>query len=232
MSKTTHARACLRKAEPHARAARFGGREGGHHVNGLASWKGVIKPGQVSAALVSSLDYLPTFASLAGISLPSDRAYDGMDISRVLLEGSSQGHETLFHPKGFGSGPSGVPAMRLGKYKAHFMTTGAVACRDHDGKPRTGHPKTFSHDPPLVFDLEADPGENTPVDPSTIAAEIAQMKQEYEAFWASVNGTLRSTTSYDNDPAFKPCSNPASGCCRLAGQAPTPPPPAPAPRGE
>ena len=104
-----------------------GGREGGHHVNGLASWKGVIKPGQVSAALVSSLDYLPTFASLAGIELPSDRAYDGMDISRVLLEGSSQGHETLFHPKGFGSGPSGVPAMRLGKYKAHFMTTGAVA---------------------------------------------------------------------------------------------------------
>ena len=187
----------------------------------------MIKPGQVSAALVSSLDYLPTFASLAGISLPSDRAYDGMDISRVLLEGSSQGHETLFHPKGFGSGPSGVPAMRLGKYKAHFMTTGAVACRDHDGKPRTGHPKTFTHDPPLVFDLEADPGENTPVDPSTIAAEIAQMKQEYEAFWASVNGTLRSTTSYDNDPAFKPCSNQESACCRLAGQAPTPPPPVP-----
>ena len=75
-------------------------------------------------------------------------------------------------------------------------------------------------------------GENTPVDPSTIAAEIAQMKKEYEAFWASVNGTLRSTTSYDNDPAFKPCSNPASGCCRLAGQAPTPPPPAPPPRGK
>ena len=43
-----------------------------------------------------------------------------------------------------------------------------------------------------------------------------------------VNGTLRSTTSYDNDPAFKPCSNQASACCRLAGQAPTPPPPVPA----
>ena len=70
--------------------------------------------------------------------------------------------------------PSGVPAMRLGKYKAHFMTTGAVACRAHDGQPRPGPPKTFTHDPPLVFDLEEDPGENTPVDPSTIAASTSR----------------------------------------------------------
>ena len=76
--------------------------EGGHHVVGVASWKGMIKPGQVSHALVSSLDYLPTFASLAGVALPSDREYDGMDITNVLLHGATSAHETLFHPHGFG----------------------------------------------------------------------------------------------------------------------------------
>jgi arylsulfatase A-like enzyme len=79
-------------------------------VVGVASWKGMIKPGQVSHALVSSLDYLPTFASLAGVALPSDREYDGMDITNVLLHGATSAHETLFHPHGFGAGTEG--AMR------------------------------------------------------------------------------------------------------------------------
>ena len=82
--------------------------EGGHHVVGVASWKGMIKPGQVSRALVSSLDFLPTFASLAGVQLPSDRVYDGMDITHVLLHGATTAHETLFHPHGFGTGFEGM----------------------------------------------------------------------------------------------------------------------------
>ena len=63
--------------------------EGGHHVVGVAAWKGMIKPGQVSHALVSSLDFVPTFAALAGVALPSDRVYDGMDITNVLLHGAT-----------------------------------------------------------------------------------------------------------------------------------------------
>ena len=52
---------------------------------GVAHWRGRIAPGQVKGALVSSLDFLPTFVSLAGGALPTDRAYDGMDIAPLLV---------------------------------------------------------------------------------------------------------------------------------------------------
>ena len=71
--------------------------EGGHREVGLARWLGKIEP-RVSNATVSSLDYLPTILSLVGIKPPSDRSYDGIDISDVLLHGSEQGHVTMFHP--------------------------------------------------------------------------------------------------------------------------------------
>ena len=61
------------------------------------------------------MDYLPTFAALAGVKLPADRAYDGIDISNVLLHGATEAHTTLFHPTGRGSPTHSVPAMRMGK---------------------------------------------------------------------------------------------------------------------
>lgn len=104
--------------------------EGGHHVVGVASWKGMIKPGQVSHALVSSLDFLPTFASLAGVSLPSDRVYDGMDITHVLLHGATTAHETLFHPHGFGGTDEGMshPCALLGLSHSDVYFVESTSC--------------------------------------------------------------------------------------------------------
>ena len=195
---------------------------------GVASWAGTIAPAQVSSALVSSLDLLPTFASLAGVELPSDREYDGMDISGLLLGKTKVAHTTLFHPGNQASNASAsnaqrVPAMRMGKYKAHFATKGSKSCRGADGNPRTGTGgPLMTHDPPLVFDLDRDPAESAPLDPATIPAQIAEMQHLYEQFWLSVNGTLRSTTNYNRNPAFKPCSNAESECCRFFGQPPGP----------
>ena len=184
-----------------------------------------------------------------------------MDITDVLLHGAKTAHETLFHPHGFVDGgvENSVPAMRMGKYKAHFITMGSQSCYGKDGKPRTGVAHNIKHDPPLVFDIYTDPGENHPLDPSAISTEISRMKQLYAAFWHSVNTTLRTEggaiggrggdpenknhtlqgrcvdpatcTSYDNDPAYSPCSNRESSCCRFPGQKPQPPPmpPTPAP---
>jgi arylsulfatase A-like enzyme len=71
--------------------------EGGHREVGVARWTGKIKP-RVSNATLSTLDFFPTFLSMAGIESPTDRAFDGIDMSAVLLDGSEQGHVTLFHP--------------------------------------------------------------------------------------------------------------------------------------
>ena len=184
---------------------------------GVAHWKGTIAPGQVSDALVSTTDFLPTIATLAGVALPTDRSFDGVDLSSVILHGNhSAGHRTLFHPSGGGYGPTAVSAMRLGKYKAHFMTHGSTGCRLPDGTARGGSGKTKRfHDPPLIFDLASDPAESTPVDPTTIPSVVAEIQREYQAFWHDVNTTMRSTTSYAGNPADRPCSNEASSCCRL-----------------
>ncbi len=54
--------------------------EGGLRVPGIVRWPGKIRAGQVSDQLASTLDLLPTFASLAGAPLPRDRAIDGLDL--------------------------------------------------------------------------------------------------------------------------------------------------------
>jgi arylsulfatase A-like enzyme len=59
--------------------------EGGQREFGFAHWPSRITPGQVSNATVSTLDWLPTALSLAGVPLPSDRHYDGVDLSPLLF---------------------------------------------------------------------------------------------------------------------------------------------------
>ena len=45
--------------------------------------------------------------------------------------------------------------------QAHFSTSAPLSCRMPDGSHRDGGPgKRMTHDPPLVFDLEADPVTN------------------------------------------------------------------------
>ena len=104
--------------------------EGGHHVVGIANWPGRIKGGAVSNELTSTVDILPTLASLADLKLPADREYDGIDISSILFgyQYSSDNYwagRTLCHPSGDGdlSPEQDVPAMRVGKYKILFGET-------------------------------------------------------------------------------------------------------------
>lgn len=51
--------------------------EAGFRVAGIARWPGKIAAGKVSHEVVSALDLLPTFCSLAGATLPASRKLDG-----------------------------------------------------------------------------------------------------------------------------------------------------------
>jgi len=193
--------------------------EGGHRMVGLARWLGHIKePGRTTTALAMTVDFMPTFVSLAAaagaaVVLPADRAYDGVDLTAVLLNGSNDGHTTLFHPHDHGIGIDAVPAMRYKQYKAHFKTSGSQPCRMANGSHLPSG-KTLYHDPPLIFDVDADPGESTPIDPSTIHDVLEDIAHEYAAFWQSVKVGLLSNTSYSSDSAFKPCGNSSDCACR------------------
>lgn len=58
--------------------------EGGFRVPLLAWWPRTIKEGVSENTPVMNIDFLPTFAALAGVELPSDRTIDGKDLTSVL----------------------------------------------------------------------------------------------------------------------------------------------------
>ncbi len=132
--------------------------EGGVRVPLIARWPGRIPAGVTSQAFATMMDFVPTFAALAGVELPSDRIYDGAGISSVLFDGSA-GREPLL----FFWVQQELRAVRYGRWKLHLVTN----------QPETGTRSTVAHDPPLLFDVLLDPGEQY-----NIAAERPEVIQE------------------------------------------------------
>jgi arylsulfatase A-like enzyme len=58
--------------------------EGGHRVPFIASWPGKIAPGTTCDTPAMTMDLLPTFAALAGATLPADRVMDGTDLAPIF----------------------------------------------------------------------------------------------------------------------------------------------------
>jgi arylsulfatase A len=58
--------------------------DGGFHVVGIMSWPGTIAAGRTESTPVSALDLLPTFAELAGCSVPAERHLDGVSLAGFL----------------------------------------------------------------------------------------------------------------------------------------------------
>jgi arylsulfatase A len=116
--------------------------EGGMRVPGIAWWPGRIKPA-VTTQVATMMDLFPTFAKLAGTTLPTDRPLDGIDLTPLLLRAESLEREVFCYYRG-----TRLYAARLGPWKAHFLTQGSY-----------GDPKVVPHDPPLLFNVEVDPSE-------------------------------------------------------------------------
>lgn len=75
--------------------------EGGIRVPGLVQWKGKIRPGQVNDAPVGNIDLLPTLAGWLDFDRDEDGvAWDGIDISSVLLDGKKPERELFWEFRG------------------------------------------------------------------------------------------------------------------------------------
>ena len=116
--------------------------EGGMREPAIFHWPGTVPPGVVRD-IGSTLDLLPTVASLVGVALPAGRVYDGYDLSPTLLQGKPSPRDEMLYYRG-----GELFAIRSGPWKAHFWT-------------QTGYtePAPKQRDPPLLFHLEEDPGE-------------------------------------------------------------------------
>jgi arylsulfatase A-like enzyme len=140
-------------------------REGGNRVPALA-WGPGIKPGSRNAEIVGGLDFMATFASLAGVSLPEqDREgepiiFDSFDMSPILFGTGKCARTTWFY---FTENELTPGAARVGNYKAVFNlrgddggSTGGLAVDSNLGwKGAQSYVATV----PQVFDLWQDPQE-------------------------------------------------------------------------
>ncbi len=141
-------------------------REGGNRVPAFAVWPGRIAPGSINHDIVGGLDLMATFASVAGVKLPTnDREnkpimFDSHDMSPVLFGTGKSARKAWFY---FTENELSPGAARVGNYKAVFnlrgddgAQTGGLAVDSNLGwKGGTKYVATV----PQVFDLWADPQE-------------------------------------------------------------------------
>ncbi|MAS92404.1 MAG: arylsulfatase [Verrucomicrobiales bacterium] len=140
--------------------------EGGMREPTIVAWPGTIAPGIVHE-MGSTLDLLPTFVSLAGGELPDDRVFDGVDLSDIVQgKTSTSPRETMFYYHG-----EQLYAVRKGEFKAHFKTKTSYV----------GQNKPEVFDPPLLFHLGHDPGEqwNVQAEYPEIAEELTKLAEEH-----------------------------------------------------
>jgi arylsulfatase A-like enzyme len=117
--------------------------EGGMREPGIAWWPGKIPAGTVERRLACTMDLFPTCLALSGAAAPQDRPVDGVDISSLLFGKGDVPRGAYFYYRG-----STLYAVRLGPWKAHFMTRSGYG---QDGPQ--------AHEPPLLYHLGDDPSE-------------------------------------------------------------------------
>ena len=76
------------------RGGKYSMYDGGTRVPFIVSWPGAVETGE-SDALVSQVDFLASFAALAGVSLDADAGPDSVDVLDALLGQSDEGRAEI-----------------------------------------------------------------------------------------------------------------------------------------
>jgi arylsulfatase A len=112
--------------------------EGGIREPLIMWWPEVLEKGRVTDAIVSSVDFLPTFADLAGIELPGRQIFDGESLLPVMTRGAWDRERPIFWHYPVYHHDTPASAVRKGKWKLiHHLADGSTS----------------------LYNLETDPGE-------------------------------------------------------------------------
>lgn len=100
--------------------------EAGYRVPCIVRWPDKVPAGRTSDAVFATIDFMPTFANLAGFESPRDRVIDGIDQTDLLLGRSDAGRKTFLFKNN---------AIRAGKWKylrANHKVPGYARDRDRE----------------------------------------------------------------------------------------------------
>ncbi len=134
--------------------------EGGYRVPCIVRWPGKVPAGRVSDAIFATIDFMPTFANLAGFQAPNDRIIDGIDQTGLLLGKTEKGRDSFYYQNA---------GIRVGKWKFLTPTAHFHKYAVDDNREKVDE----------LFDLESDLGETTNL--ATKHPDVlAKLKQQYE----------------------------------------------------
>jgi arylsulfatase A-like enzyme len=145
--------------------------EGGMRVP-CVMWGPGIPAGSECGQLATTLDLLPTIASLTGSTLPKDRRIDGLDISRLLADPSSKTprDEFLYY-----ANKGALEGIRQGNWKLRKRPK-----HRKRGEPSLEGPPQFVIE---LYDLAADIGEqrNLAEENPELVDKLVQRMEELDA---------------------------------------------------
>ena len=136
--------------------------EGGYRVPCIVRWPGKVPADNVSDAIFATIDFMPTFANLAGFKVPDDRFIDGLDQTELLLGKSKEGARDNFVYLN--------NAVRQGKWKylrAKHKVPGYAQDREREQVEE-------------LYDLEADIGEQNNL-AAKYPEKVSELKKLMEA---------------------------------------------------
>ena len=156
--------------------------EGGYRVPCIARWPGKIPAGHVNDSPAVIMDLFATALAVAGIKASSDRVIDGRDIMPLLTSDAKSPHAAVF-----GQRAAQLSAVRDSRWKLHVLPPrdnfatldkpgerwidprgpdGVTILAPYEQPQPSEHPGLLSGEDPQpmqLFDLAADPGEQTNV---------------------------------------------------------------------
>lgn len=149
--------------------------EGGMREPAMFWWPGTIKSG-TKMGIGSTLDLLPTIASIAGVELPGDRIYDGVDLTETLTGDAASPRDEMFYYR-----LQDVYAYRKGAYKVHFITESS-----YGGEGRV------ELTTPLLFNVDIDPSESFDIaaEHPDLVVEMRELVEQHRSTIKSVPNEL------------------------------------------
>lgn len=149
--------------------------EGGMRVPGIFWMPGRIPAGRSSSAVAANMDILPTFASLAGAALPTDRVLDGRDLWPLLSGATDESpHEYFYFFAGRGrQREARLQGIRKGRHKLRLASAA-------DGQLVAGE----------LYDLYADAAEKFDIS-SRHSDLVEQLLAQARAFLAELGQSTR-----------------------------------------
>ena len=164
------------------------GWDGGYRVPFIARWPGHIVPGSTMTAMAMNIDFLPTFAAIAGLPLAPSQQFDGRNILPLLTgDGEQSPHEILYF---FNN--ERIAALRTQRWRLVLS----------DYPPwRDAKPVLFEatkNRSILMFDMQNDPGEQYDV-----SREHADARQQLLTHLARGRETLESLSTLSDGEMYE-----------------------------